>query len=69
MTAGTGPPGAGVVVWTGDVDAAFADLSGEGVRVLSPPHDFLAALRVAWIAGSEGNPVPIVMRRGGAPGA
>ena len=59
-----GPPRAEVVVWTDDVDAAFADLSGKGVRVLSPPHDFLASLRAAWIADPEGNPVQIVMRRG-----
>ncbi len=69
VTVGTGPPRAEVVVWTDDVDAAFADLSGKGVRVLSPPHDFLASLRAAWIADPEGNPVQIVMRRGGRPGA
>jgi len=50
------------------VDAAFADLSGKGVRVLSPPHDFLSSLRAAWIADPEGNPVQIVMRRWGPPG-
>ena len=69
VTAGTGPPRAKVVVWSDDVDAAFADLSGNGVRVLSPPHDFLSSLRAAWIADPEGNPVQIVMRRGGPPGA
>jgi hypothetical protein len=68
VTVGTGPPRAEVIVWTEDVDAAFADLSGKGVRVLSPPHDFLASLRAAWIADPEGNPVQIVMRRGARQG-
>jgi catechol 2,3-dioxygenase-like lactoylglutathione lyase family enzyme len=67
VTAGTGPPRAEVVVWTDDVDAAFSFLSARGVRVLSPPHDFLASLRATWIADPEGNPVQIVMRREGAP--
>jgi catechol 2,3-dioxygenase-like lactoylglutathione lyase family enzyme len=69
VTVGPGSPRAEVVVWTDDVDAVFADLIGKGVRVLSPPHDFLASLRAAWIADPEGNPVQIVMRRGGTPGA
>lgn len=68
VTVAVGPPRADVVVWTDDVDAAFADLSGKGARVLSPPRDFLASLRAAWIADPEGNPVQIVMRRGRTPG-
>lgn len=67
VTAGTGPPRAEVVLWTDDVDAAFASLSAKGVRVLSPPHDFLASLRATWIADPAGNPVQIVMRRASAP--
>jgi len=68
VSGGTGPPRAEVVLWTDDVDAAFADLSAKGVSVLSPPHDFLVSLRAAWIADPEGNPVQIVMRRaGGSP--
>jgi catechol 2,3-dioxygenase-like lactoylglutathione lyase family enzyme len=67
VTAGTGPPRAEVVVWTDDVDAAFSVLSAKGVRVLSPPHDFLASLRATWMADPEGNPVQIVMRREGTP--
>lgn len=63
VSVGTGPPRAEVVVWTDDVDEAFGMLSGKGVRVPSPPHDFLASLRATWIADPEGNPVQIVMRR------
>jgi lactoylglutathione lyase len=66
VTVGTGAPRVEVVVWTDDVDAAFASLGAEGVRVLSPPHDFLASLRATWIADPEGNPVQIVMRRASA---
>jgi catechol 2,3-dioxygenase-like lactoylglutathione lyase family enzyme len=69
VAAGTGPPRAEVVVWADDVDAALADLRGKGVRVLSPPHDFAASLRAAWIADPEGNPVQIVMRRETSQGA
>jgi catechol 2,3-dioxygenase-like lactoylglutathione lyase family enzyme len=60
---GPGPPRAEVVVWTDDVDRAFATLIGHGVRPLSEPHDFLANLRAAWIADPDDNPVQMVMRR------
>jgi catechol 2,3-dioxygenase-like lactoylglutathione lyase family enzyme len=63
VTGGTGPPRAEVVLWSDDVDAAIADLSAKGVKLLSPPHDFAASLRASWIADYEGNPVQIVMRR------
>ena len=59
-----GSPQAELVVWTDDVDAALADLTAKGARVLSPPHNFLASLRAAWVADLDGNPVQIVMRRG-----
>ncbi len=63
IAAGTGPPRAELVVWTDDVDKAYASLTAKGARPLSPPHDFLAALRAAWIGDLDGNPVQIVMRR------
>jgi catechol 2,3-dioxygenase-like lactoylglutathione lyase family enzyme len=62
---GGGPPRAEVVVWTDDVDTAVAGLAERGTRVLSPPHDFLASLRAAWVADPDGNPVQVVTRRGG----
>ena len=60
-----GPPHSEVVVWTDDVDAAFASITAQGVRPLSKPHDFLADLRAAWIADPDGNPVQLVMHRRG----
>jgi catechol 2,3-dioxygenase-like lactoylglutathione lyase family enzyme len=65
VTAGTGPPRSELVLWTDDVDAAVTALSAKGAEVLSPPHDFAASLRGAWVADPEGNPVQIVMRRAG----
>ena len=58
-----GPPRGEVVVWTDDVDRAFASLTAQGARPLSEPHDFLADLRAAWVADPDGNPVQMVMRR------
>jgi catechol 2,3-dioxygenase-like lactoylglutathione lyase family enzyme len=62
-TAGSGPPRAEVVVWTDDVDLAYANLAARKVRTLSAPHDFADSLRAAWVADPDGNPVQIVMRR------
>jgi uncharacterized glyoxalase superfamily protein PhnB len=39
ITAGAGPR-AELVVWTDDVDRAYADLAARNVRTLSAPHDF-----------------------------
>jgi catechol 2,3-dioxygenase-like lactoylglutathione lyase family enzyme len=63
ITAGSGPPRAEVVVWTDNVDQAYAVLAASNVRTLSAPHDFLGSLRAAWVADPDGNPVQIVMRR------
>jgi catechol 2,3-dioxygenase-like lactoylglutathione lyase family enzyme len=63
LEAGGGPPRAEVVVWTDDVDLAFAKLIATGVPPLSEPHDFLANLRAAWVADPDGNPVQMVMRQ------
>jgi len=60
---GAGPPRGEVVVWTDDVNHAFASTTAQGARPLSEPHDFLADLRAAWIADPDGNPVQMVMRR------
>src|SRR6266567_6130915 len=59
---GHGPPRGEVVVWTDDVDQAFASVTAQGARPISPPHNFLADLRAAWIADPDGNPVQMVMR-------
>jgi len=64
LDVGGGPPRGEVVVWTDDVDEAYAALTAQGARSLSAPHDFLAALRAAWIADPDGNPVQIVQKHG-----
>lgn len=62
LPVGPGPPRAELVVWTDDVDEAYAMLMAKGARALSQPHDFLATLRAAWVADPDGNPVQIVAR-------
>lgn len=52
-----------IVLWTDDTDRAFATLTAGGARVLSPPHDFLDDLRLAWVADPDDNPIQIVQRR------
>jgi catechol 2,3-dioxygenase-like lactoylglutathione lyase family enzyme len=57
-------PDSELVVWTDDVDAAYARLHDAGVRTVSQPHDFLdGALRAAWVADPDGHLVQIVRRR------
>jgi catechol 2,3-dioxygenase-like lactoylglutathione lyase family enzyme len=58
-----GFPRAELVVWTENVDEAYAMLTAKGVPSISAPHDFLAALRSAWVMDPDGNPVQIVSRR------
>src|SRR3954470_6247515 len=48
-----------IVLWTDDTDRAFADLTAGGARVLSPPHDFLEHLRVAWVTDPDDNPIQL----------
>lgn len=52
-----------IVLWTDGVDDAFAQLTAAGSRILSPPHDFLDNLRVAWVTDPDDNPIQIVQRR------
>ncbi|MCX6048026.1 MAG: VOC family protein [Chloroflexi bacterium] len=58
-----GFPRAELVVWTDNVDEAYAMLIEKGVPSVSEPHDFLASLRAAWVMDPDGNPVEIVSRR------
>jgi lactoylglutathione lyase len=58
-----GFPRAELVVWTENVDEAYALLIEQGVPSVSPPHDFLSSLRAAWVMDPDGNPVEIVSRR------
>lgn len=64
---GLKPPGEGrsieIVLWTDDTNAAVKTLTAEGSPLLSAPHDFLdGALRAAWIADPDGNPIQLVQR-------
>ena len=52
-----------IVLWTDATDRDYARLTAVGVPSLSPPHDFLAHLRVAWVADPDGNPIQLVQHR------
>ena len=51
-----------IVLGSDDTDADYAALTAGGARSLSPPHDFLGHLRVAWVADPDGNPLQLVQR-------
>lgn len=51
---------AALVLWTGDVRAAHADLVAGGAPDLKPPHEWLGRLLIAWIADPDGNPLQLV---------
>lgn len=53
-----------IVLWTDDTDAAYQRLTAAGAPSLSPPHDFLSRLRMAWVADPDGNPIQLVQHRG-----
>ena len=55
--------GAEVVLWTHDVDAAFALATRSGGRVLQEPHD-VRALRIAYVLDPDDTPVEFVQHRG-----
>src|SRR5215211_7945740 len=48
-----------IVLWTDDADRDHARLTAEGAPSLSAPHDFLADLRLAWVADPDGNPIQL----------
>jgi len=52
-----------VVLWTDDVDRDYGRLTREGAPSLSAPHDFLADLRLAWVADPDGNPIQLAQKR------
>ncbi len=62
ISGGGGPPRGEVVLWVDDVDRAYAWLTSRGASSLSAPHDFAGALRSAFVADPDGNPVQIVTR-------
>lgn len=52
-----------IVLWTDDTDRDYARLTACGAPSLSPPHNFLASLRAAWVADPDGNPIQLVQHR------
>ena len=57
-----GSPAMALVVWTDDVDGAFAKLVAAGVPVLQPPHDTGNSNRNALLRDPDGNLVEIVAK-------
>jgi predicted enzyme related to lactoylglutathione lyase len=52
-----------IVLWTDDADRDYERLTAAGAPSLSPPHDFLASLRLAWVADPDGNPIQLAQHR------
>jgi lactoylglutathione lyase len=58
-----GSPAMVLVVWTDDVDTAFAALTGAGVPAVQPPHDTGTSNRNAMLRDPDGNLVELVAKR------
>ncbi len=58
-----GSPAMVIVVWTDDVDAAYAHLVAAGAPALQPPHDTGGNNRNALLRDPDGNLVEIVAKR------
>jgi hypothetical protein len=52
-----------IVLWSADTDSDYARLGAAGAPSLSAPHDFLADLRLAWVADPDGNPIQPAQHR------
>jgi lactoylglutathione lyase len=63
VDASPGSPAMALVVWTDDVDEAFADLSAAGIRAVQPPHDTGNSNRSALLRDPDGNLVQIVSKQ------
>jgi lactoylglutathione lyase len=63
VTATPGSPAMVLVVWTEDVDQAYADLTAAGAPVVQPPHDTGNDNRNALLRDADGNLVEIVAKR------
>ena len=62
VDASPGSPAMVVVVWTDDVDQAFARLTAAGTPVVQPPHDTGNNNRNALLRDPDGNLVEIVSK-------
>jgi catechol 2,3-dioxygenase-like lactoylglutathione lyase family enzyme len=63
VEAAPGSPAMAVVVWTDDVDEAYAALVAAGVPTVQPPHDAGNDNRTALLRDPDGNLVEIVSKR------
>jgi lactoylglutathione lyase len=63
VEASPGTPAMVLVVWTDDVDAAYAELVAAGVPSIQPPHDTGNNNRNALLRDPDGNLVEIVAKR------
>ena len=64
LPASPGSHGFQLVLWTDDVDAAYADLVAAGAQRHTPPHDTGNDNRNAAVRDPDGNLVEMVMKRG-----
>ena len=62
VDASPGSPAMALVVWTDDVDDAFAFLTSAGVPAVQPPHDTGNDNRIALLRDPDGNLVEIVAK-------
>ncbi len=62
VEAAPGSPAMVLVVWTDDVDRAYAELEAAGVSVLQPPHNTGNNNRNALLRDPDANPVEIVAK-------
>jgi catechol 2,3-dioxygenase-like lactoylglutathione lyase family enzyme len=62
VDASPGSPAMALVVWTDDVDDAFAFLTSAGVPAVQPPHDTGNSNRNALLRDPDGNLVEIVAK-------
>jgi lactoylglutathione lyase len=62
VDASPGSPAMALVVWTDDVDKAFAQLTSAGVPVVQPPHNTGNNNRNALLRDPDGNLVEIVAK-------
>jgi lactoylglutathione lyase len=65
VDASPGSPAMSMVVWTDDVDVAFADLTTAGTPVVQPPHSTGNNNRSALLRDPDGNLVEIVSKQPG----
>jgi lactoylglutathione lyase len=63
VEAAPGSPAMVLVVWTDDVDKAYADLTAAGVRTLQEPQDTGNNCRNALLRDPDGNLVEIAAKR------